>query len=111
MAALLCHGVWPSAASGDHHLVLSSAAPGQTFYCLDYRDRDGDIEGQFTRVSREYPRRIRRRGNPVLKLKVHRTFIFTQNEFFLACSANTGNIAVEWKHHFVCKYVLNCACS
>ena len=61
MAALLCHGVWTSAASGDHHLVLSSAAPGQTFYCLDYRDRDGDIEGQFTRVSWEYSRRIRRR--------------------------------------------------
>ena len=58
MAALLCHGVWTSAASGDHHLVLSSAAPGQTFYCLDYRDRDGDVEGQFTRVSWEYSRRI-----------------------------------------------------
>ena len=81
MAALLCHGVWTSAASGDHHLVLSSAAPGQTFYCLDYRDRDGDIEGQFTRVSSEQSRRIRRREKPFLTLKGYGTFIFTQHQF------------------------------
>ena len=43
--------MWTSADSDDHHLVLSSAAPGQTFYCLDYRDRAGDIEGHFTRVN------------------------------------------------------------
>ena len=52
MAALLCHGVW-RAGSGAQHLVLSSApgGPAITFYCLDYRDRDGDIEGQFSLVT------------------------------------------------------------
>jgi len=50
--SLLCHGIWRSSASGtQYHLVLSSQAPSLTYFCLDYTDKDGVVEGRFNEAS------------------------------------------------------------
>ena len=46
IAALLCHGVFSSPDTpGNLQLVLSE--PGGSYQCLDYRDREGLVEGRF----------------------------------------------------------------
>ena len=46
IAALLCHGVFSSPeTAGNLQLVLSE--PGGSYQCLDYRDREGVVEGRF----------------------------------------------------------------
>ena len=45
IAALLCHGVFSSPDTGNLQLVLSE--PGLSYQCLDYREREGVVEGRF----------------------------------------------------------------
>ena len=42
--ALLCHGMWTTS-PGSTRLIVSD--PGDQFYCLDYREKDGVVEGSF----------------------------------------------------------------
>ena len=45
IAALLCHGVFNNPDTGNLQLVLSE--PGLSYQCLDYREREGVVEGRF----------------------------------------------------------------
>jgi len=53
--SLVCHGVWSSPGSVNFHLILSSSRPQLSFFCLDYRDREGVVEARFLEASCSHP--------------------------------------------------------
>jgi hypothetical protein len=49
--SLLCHGMWTTS-PGSNRLIVSD--PGDLFYCLDYKEKDGVVEGNFMRGVCDY---------------------------------------------------------